>query len=208
MSLSKGKPQKRREDAARPQPRRRRVPRREETIISLTPLPSGLLIKEFTKQNKLIRSAFQPLSGELVPVDDPNDLPEIKDVRPKWRKNFAGALPHQRKLKLHKSARHQRENHKPFAGKAYKAPIITPKKPLSKTLQVNGVLYPITGLDKVYRFAQTRSFLAGHRVSAVFPSSSEVYKQIVPVLDILNWGGQSPSPDFEDDGPSGGKGKR
>lgn len=101
MSLNKGKPQKRREDVARPQPRRRRVPRREETIISLTPLPSGLLIKEFTKQNKLIRSAFQPLSGELVPVDDPNDLPEMKDVRPKWRKNFAGALPHQRKLKLH-----------------------------------------------------------------------------------------------------------
>ena len=191
MSFSGGKPQRKHEYTARPQPRRRRVPRDEETVITLTPLPSGLLIKEFTKQNRLVRSAFQPLSGELVPVSDPDTLPEMKNIRPKWRKQFA-----------------VKERSKSFAGKAKRDLIITPKKTLSKTLQVNGVLYPITGLDKVYRFAQTRSLFAGYRVSAVFSSSSEVYKQIIPILDILNWGGQSPIPDFEDDGPSGGKRKK
>lgn len=205
MSFSGGKPQRKHEYTARPQPRRRRVPRDEETVITLTPLPSGLLIKEFTKQNRLVRSAFQPLSGELVPVSDPDTLPEMKNIRPKWRKQFAGASLRQRRFKPNGLVK---ERSKSFAGKAKRDPIITPKKTLSKTLQVNGVLYPITGLDKVYRFAQTRSLFAGYRVSAVFSSSSEVYKQIIPILDILNWGGQSPIPDFEDDGPSGGKRKK
>lgn len=208
MSYGGRNPKRKHEYTAGPQPRRRRAPRGEETVITLTPLPSGLLIKEFTKQNRLVRSAFQPLSGELVPISDPDALPEIKDVRPGWRTWSAGLYPRQHWFELSSLTRRKKKRSKSFSGKAKRSRIITPNKTLSKTLQVNGVLYPVTGLEKVYRFAKTRSFFAGHRVSTVFSSSSEVYKQIIPILDILNWGGQSPIPDFEDDGPSGGKGKK
>lgn len=208
MSFGGGKPQRKSEHISPFRPRRRYVPRREETVIALIPLPSGLLIKELTKQNRLIRSAFQPLSGELVPIRNPDSLPEMKDVRRKWRKQSAGQQPHQGGFKPRIVIRRKRQYAKSFTGQVKRSSIITPPKTLTKTLQVNGTLYPITGLDKVYRFAQTRSFLAGHRVATLFTSSSEVYKQIIPILDILSWGGQSPFPDFEDGGPSGGKGRR
>ena len=165
MSYGGRNPKRKHEYTTGPQPRRKRAPRGEETVIALTPLPSGLLIKEFTKQNRLVRAAFQPLSGELVPISDPD-------------------------------ARYKKGRTKSFAGKVKRSRIITSNKTLSKTLQVNGVLYPIAGLEKVYRFSKIRSFFAEHRESTVFSSSSEVYKQIIPILDILNWGGQSPIPDF------------
>ena len=66
MSYGGRNPKRKHEYTTGPQPRRKRAPRGEETVIALTPLPSGLLIKEFTKQNRLVRAAFQPLSGELA----------------------------------------------------------------------------------------------------------------------------------------------
>ena len=208
MSYGGRNPKRKHEYTTGPQPRRKRAPRGEETVIALTPLPSGLLIKEFTKQNRLVRAAFQPLSGELVPITDPDAFPEIKNVRPGWEKRSAGFHPYQHWFKPSSLARYKKGRTKSFAGKVKRSRIITSNKTLSKTLQVNGVLYPIAGLEKVYRFSKIRSFFAEHRESTVFSSSSEVYKQIIPILDILNWGGQSPIPDFEDDGPSGGKGKK
>ena len=196
MSYGGRNPKRKHEYTTGPQPRRKRAPRGEETVIALTPLPSGLLIKEFTKQNRLVRAAFQPLSGELVPISDPDALPEIKNVRPGWEKRSAGFHPYQHWFKPSSLARYKKGRTKSFAGKVKRSRIITSNKTLSKTLQVNGVLYPIAGLEKVYRFSKIRSFFAEHRESTVFSSSSEVYKQIIPILDILNWGGQSPIPDI------------
>ena len=64
MSYGGRNPKRKHEYTTGPQPRRKRAPRGEETVIALTPLPSGLLIKEFTKQNRLVLH-FSPSPASL-----------------------------------------------------------------------------------------------------------------------------------------------